>query len=164
MIYRLAEETDTDTICAFVKNAINHMEAHHIFQWDDLYPTREDFLADIHKQQLFVGMVDRDIAVVYVVNKESDEQYQNGDWNYPDSECRVIHRLCVNPAYQNRGVAKSTLLHIEEELREAGVETIRLDVFSRNPSALSLYQNNGYEKTGDADWRKGRFYLMEKHL
>lgn len=164
MIYRLAEETDIDQICALVKNAIKTMEAHRIFQWDDVYPAREDFLADIQKRQLFVGLADHEIAVVYVVNKESDEQYQNGDWNYPDSEYRVIHRLCVNPTYQNRGIAKSTLLHIEKELREAGVETIRLDVFSCNPSALSLYQKNGYQKTGHADWRKGRFYLMEKNL
>lgn len=164
MLYRLANENDIDMICSLVENAIKGMENQNIYQWDSLYPTKEDFLEDIQKQQLFAGTVNGDIAVIYALNKDSEEQYQNGDWRYPNSEYRIIHRLCVNPKYQNRGVGRDTLQHIEKELRKIGVETVRLDVFSKNPFALSLYQNNGYEKVGSADWRKGRFYLMEKSL
>ena len=164
MIYRLAKETDIDKICSLVESAVRKMELQQIFQWDNLYPTKADFLDDVQKQQLFIGMSNNDISVVYVLNKDSDKEYENGAWKYPNSEYRIIHRLCVNPEYQNRGIAKSTLIHIEKELREMGIETIRLDVFSNNPFALSLYQNNGYKKVGNADWRKGRFYLMEKHL
>lgn len=164
MIYRLAKETDIDKICSLVESVVRKMEIQQIFQWDNLYPTKADFLDDVQKQQLFIGMSNNDISVVYVLNKDSDKEYENGAWKYPNSEYRIIHRLCVNPEYQNRGIAKSTLIHIEKELREMGIETIRLDVFSNNPFALSLYQNNGYKKVGNADWRKGRFYLMEKHL
>lgn len=164
MIYRLARETDIDKICSMVENAIKIMESQQIFQWDSLYPTKADFLEDIEKQQLFIGLAESDILVVYALNRNSDEQYQNGDWKYSASEYRVLHRLCVNPKYQNKGIARTTLLHIEKELKEMGVETIRLDVFGNNPFALSLYQNSGYKKVGYADWRKGRFLLMEKHL
>lgn len=164
MKYRLAKEEDLERICEFVRNAIVTMEKHNIFQWDDLYPIREDFLEDIKKGELFVGLLEDDIAVIYTLNGESDEEYQNGKWKNPDCEYRVIHRLCVNPKYQNQGLAKATLLHIEEELRKRNVGAIRLDVFSQNPFALALYTNNGYEQTGFVDWRKGRFYLMEKYL
>jgi len=164
MIYRLAKETDIDKICSMTKNAIKVMENQQIFQWDDFYPTKADFLRDIQKQQLFVGLNNNDIAVIYALNRDCDTQYEKGSWKYPDSEYRVIHRLCVNPEYQNKGIAKITLLHIEKELSEMGVQTIRLDVYSRNSFALSLYHNNGYEKVGSADWRKGKFYLMEKRI
>ncbi|MDE7198057.1 MAG: GNAT family N-acetyltransferase [Lachnospiraceae bacterium] len=164
MVFRRAEENDIDAICELVKAAIGSMEKQEIFQWDDIYPAKEDFLNDIRKQQLYIGIVDDDAVVVYTVNKEYDREYENGRWRYPDCEYRVIHRLCVNPAYQNRGIAKSTLSHIEKELQKSNVGAIRLDVFSENPFALSLYQNAGYEKVGFADWRKGRFYLMEKQL
>ncbi len=164
MIYRLAKEADIEKICSLVKNAVKEMEKQQIFQWDHLYPCRADFLDDIQKQQLFLGISNDDISVIYVINQDSDEEYKNGAWKYPDSEYRIIHRLCVNTKYQNEGIAKRTLLHIEKELREMKVETIRLDVFSNNPAALSLYQNSGYKKVGSAEWRKGRFYLMEKHL
>lgn len=164
MIYRLAQESDIDAVCKLVKAAVYSMEKHGIYQWDDIYPAKEDFLDDIWKQQLHVGIVDEDAAVVYTVNKGCEKEYENGRWNYPDCEYRIIHRLCVNPTYQNRGIAKSTLAHIEEELRKSNIEAVRLDAFSENPFALSLYQNAGYEKVGFADWRKGRFYLMEKRL
>lgn len=91
------------------------MENQEIFQWDSLYPSKEDFLDDIQKQHLFVGLTNNDISVIYTLNKDSDKQYQNGDWKYPNSEYRIIHRLCVNTQYQNRGIAKITLLHIEKE-------------------------------------------------
>lgn len=104
------------------------------------------------------------IAAVYVVNCECDEQYRNADWKSPDDSFRVIHRLCVHPKYQHRGLGKEILDHIESDLRCQGVRAIRLDAFSRNPYALSMYRNQGYTMTGTADWRKGRFYLMEKLL
>ena len=164
MKYRLAREDDLESICDFVRDAIVNMEKHNIFQWDDLYPIREDFLEDIKKGELFVGLLEDEIAVIYTLNEECDEEYQNGNWKYSDCEYRIIHRLCVNPKYQNQGLAKAALLHIEEELRKINVGAIRLDVFSNNPFALALYTNDGYEKAGFVDWRKGRFYLMEKQL
>lgn len=164
MLYRLAKESDIDEICRLIRNAIVNMEKNDIFQWDNIYPAKEDFLSDIKKQQLFVGLLNKDISVLYTINKECDREYENGKWKHPDLEYRIIHRLCVNPEYQNRGIAKGALLHIEQELKKQGVKSIRLDVFSKNPHALSLYLNNGYEKTGCAEWRKGRFFLMEKYL
>lgn len=53
---------------------------------------------------------------------------------------------------------------MEEELNAIGIHSIRLDVFSQNPHALKLYDSMGYARTGYADWRMGRFYLMEKYF
>ena len=164
MIYRLAEKSDIESIFGIVVSSIFEMEKHGIFQWDSIYPSKEDFLNDIQKKTLFVGVLDQDIAVVFTINKECDNQYQNGSWKYPDTDYCIIHRLCVDPKYQNKGIAKETLNYIENELRQLGVESIRLDVFCDNPFALALYRNAEYEEVGTAKWRKGRFYLMEKHL
>ena len=164
MLYRMAEESDIESILGLVQSAILEMERQGIFQWDSIYPSRDDFLDDIREETLFVGMADQEIAVVFTVNKACDEQYKNGAWKYPNTEYRIIHRLCVDPKYQNMGIAKETLDQIENELRQVGVESIRLDVFYNNPFALSLYRNRGYKEVGTAEWRKGKFYLMEKHL
>ena len=164
MLYRQAKEQDIDSICMLIKDAIINMEKHNIFQWDNLYPNKEDFMEDIRKGELYVGLLDDDIVVVYTINTECDAEYQKGDWKYWDCEYRVLHRLCVNPNYQNRGIAKSTLMYIEEKLQKMKITSIRLDVYSNNPFALELYSNSGYEKVGFVDWQKGRFYLMEKYI
>ena len=153
MPYRTAHIGDIDKICDLISLAIKNMEMHNIFQWDDIYPTREDFIQDIQKGELSVGLSADDIAVIYTINKICDKEYENGNWSYINCEHRIIHRLCVHPQFQNQGVAKATLKHIEEELQNMDVAAIRLDVFSQNPHALALYSHCGYEKVGVANWR-----------
>lgn len=162
--YRAGREGDVDEICRLVSSAIAAMEDHHIHQWDEIYPSRETFMEDIRRGELYVGLAGDNICVIYVVNQMCDAEYQNGDWKYTEGTYRIVHRLCVNPEYQHRGIAKATLLHMEEELRRQHIGAVRLDVFSENPFALALYEHCGYTRTGFADWRMGRFYLMEKKL
>lgn len=162
--YRKAEITDLDAIFELVTSAIEEMEREGIHQWDNVYPAKPDLKADIESDTLTVGIIEDDIAVIYVISKDHDEQYKNGRWQFSDSDFRVIHRLCVSPKYQHRGLAKQALSHIEDHLRNIGVDSIRLDVFTENPYALKLYRNNGYTEVGHADWRKGRFLLMEKRI
>lgn len=162
--YRIATPDDIEEICSIVHTAVDVMERHNIFQWDDLYPAKEDFQEDIGLNQLYVGLVDGQIAVMYTLNQKSEKEYENGKWKYKDEPFYIVHRLCVNPTFQNKGIAKSTLLYIERQLTEMGIHVIRLDVFSNNPFALRLYNSLGYSEVGYADWRKGRFFLMEKYL
>lgn len=164
MNYRVARTDDLDNICTMVGEVIRHMEAQGIYQWDDLYPTREDFIDDISKKVLYVVEEREKLAAIYVMNQECDADYQKCVWNYPDETACVIHRLCVSPDFQNRGIGKKILNHIEAQAKEFSYESIRLDVYTGNPYALKLYANNGYEERGYADWRKGRFLLMEKVL
>lgn len=162
--YRTANIEDLEGIFKIVENAIKQMEFENIHQWDNIYPTINDFRNDIKNNELYIGIINKEIAVVYALNKECDEEYKNGEWQYIGDNYRVIHRLCVSLDFQNRGIAQTTLKHIENELYYLGIKAIRLDVFSENPYALKLYSNNGYRKVGNAHWRKGEFLLMEKLL
>ena len=162
--YRLANGTDLNEIMALIHNSIISMEENNILQWDEYYPTREDFTQDIMQKSLYVGLYEDKIAVLFVLNRQSDRAYNNGKWLYPNREYYVIHRFCVNPLYQNQGVGRRTMRFIENMLKNRNIPAIRLDVFSQNPYALRLYQNLGYSQVGYADWRKGRFYLMEKYI
>ncbi|MBD5519761.1 MAG: GNAT family N-acetyltransferase [Lachnospiraceae bacterium] len=162
--YRLARMEDMGEICRLVANAVDKMIENDILQWDEIYPTEVDFREDINKKELYVGIVDGRIAVVYALNQECDDAYKGGKWKHEDIPYYVIHRLCVNPDFQNMGIGRQTLLHIEEQLLLIGIKAIRLDVFTQNPYALRLYDGLDYELVGYADWRKGRFCLMEKYL
>lgn len=166
----LAQANHLDEIFLLYTEAIKEMNANQIYQWDEMYPDKSILAEDIRKQEITVALLEneaasqKEIIAAYVLNQECDEEYQNGNWNYPNSWYYIIHRLCVNPKFQNQGIARRVMLHIEKELKKQGVESIRLDAFSKNLYALKLYKSLGYTIAGHADWRKGRFYLMEKSL
>lgn len=162
--YRLAVMDDLDSVFRLVERAVEQMEQEKIFQWDSIYPAKKDFKNDILEKSLYIGLIHDKIAVVYALNEQSDDQYRNGKWQYTGENYKIIHRLCVSPDCQNQGVARTTLIHIEKELKALGVKAIRLDAFCENPYALKLYANNGYQKTGMACFRKGKFFLMEKQI
>lgn len=162
--FRQGSREDLPEITALVKAAVSQMEQRGIMQWDELYPTGEDFAEDISGKQLYIGLIGDKIAVIYTLNKLFDEAYKNGAWSMPEKPFIILHRLCVHPDFQNQSVAYRTMLHIEKQMAGSGTEAVRLDAFSENPYALRLYQKCGYTRVGTANWRKGLFYLMEKYL
>lgn len=164
MEYRLAQKSDIDDVFTLIKAAIVQMEADGIYQWDDIYPTKEDFINDIEKESLYLAIDSKKLAAVYVISKEVDAAYKNGTWDNNDEYAYILHRFCVSPDYQNKGIGKEVLAHIEAQIHEIGYESVRLDVFTENPYAQKLYRKSGYQVRGYADWRKGRFDLMEKKL
>ncbi len=163
VVYRLGTMQDLDAICTMIKDAIAEMERHDIYQWDETYPARCDFEEDIRNNNLFVASEEDALAAFYVISNECDEQYSNAKWQFGDPYC-VLHRFCVSPEMQNRGRGKKVLAHIESQIKNMGYQSVRLDTFTGNPFAQRLYRHSGYESRGYADWRKGRFDLMEKKL
>ncbi len=164
MNFILAQDKDLEAIWAMFQAATNEMNKNAIYQWDEIYPNKIVLKEDIEKEQLYVGISEDIIACAYVINKECDEQYTNGRWEYPDENYCVIHRLCVNPVFQNKAIGTLTMKHIEQEIQQNGISCIRLDAFTLNPYAVKMYEKLGYVKVGVANWRKGQFYLMEKKL
>lgn len=140
------------------------MEKDNIHQWDEIYPAKDIIFEDINRNLMYLGKKNGKIAVCFVLSEESDEEYKNGHWQWPNAKFIVIHRLCVAPAFQNQGIAAKTLEYIENLCKTQGYETIRLDCFTENPYSRKLYDKAGYKVTGYADWRKGRFELREKKL
>ena len=51
---RLGVKDDIEAITKLVQEAIKEMEKHDIFQWDEIYPTAEDFNEDIIKGNLLL--------------------------------------------------------------------------------------------------------------
>ena len=162
--YSKADITQLDEIFSLYSNAIITMEKADIHQWDEIYPDKAILAEDISKQQMYIGKEGQNIAICFVLSEECDEEYKNGKWNWPDARFTVIHRLCVNPAFQNQGIAAKSLKYIENLCKSQGYDSIRLDCFTENPYSKKLYDKAGYSITGYADWRKGRFELREKKL
>ena len=146
---------DIDEVFDMFQHTIERMNQNGIPQWDEVYPW---------KKELYIGRIDDKIAVAYVLNKEYDSQYENGQWLYSDLNYYVLHRLCVSSDFQNQGIGTRTVCYIEKQVKDMGAEVIRLDAFTLNPHALALYRKLNYKEVGFANFRKGKFILMEKKL
>ena len=164
MKYSKANINQLDKIFELYSEAIENMEKQNIHQWDEIYPDKEILRQDILKNQMYIGEKDNNIAVCFVLNEECYEEYKNGNWICPKARFCIIHRLCVNPLFQNKGIARESMEYIENLCKSSEYDSIRLDCFTENPYSKKLYDKAGYTITGYADWRKGRFELREKKL
>ena len=159
-----AAPSDRDEIVSLVRSVVQHLDSLGIPQWDEHYPSSGDVDEDIKQQQLYIIRVNEKIAGMITLNRKSDPEYQNGDWEYEGEDYQVVHRLCVAPDVQGQGVGVRMMHMAEDMLGKNGIKSVRLDAFSLNPYAIKLYQKLGYRKAGEARWRKGLFYLMEKSI
>ena len=115
-------------------------------------------------RQITDDSIDEYYTYIQAVSNISDLNVEYIENLNSDASTYILHRFCVSPDYQNKGIGKEVLAHIETQVHEMGYESMRLDVFSENPYAQKLYRKSGYQVRGYADWRKGRFDLMEKKM
>ena len=75
--YRKAISENFDKIMELIKSAIINMNEAEIYQWDAIYPDEATIKQDIDNNDLYIGIVDEKIAVIYVINNSCDEEYNN---------------------------------------------------------------------------------------
>jgi ribosomal protein S18 acetylase RimI-like enzyme len=161
MHIRPASLQELEIILGIVKDATRYMDEQGIAQWDEFYPTREILSKDIDRKEMHVIEVEGKIAGFIVLNEYQESEYASVGWKYPGRSL-VVHRLTIHPALQRRGLASRLMDFAEALAAEGNYDCIRLDAFTRNPAACSLYKNRGYAVAGAVRFRKGEFYCFEK--
>jgi GNAT superfamily N-acetyltransferase len=165
---RKATEVDLERIMELIIRVVRDMREEGIDQWNDDYPARSDFLADILAGELYLDESDeepRGIRGVVCINQVEPEEYRTASWSKPGPAV-VIHRLAVNPDYRRRGVAAGLFSLAEDQARRNGSLYIRSDTYSRNAKMNALFVRQGYVRAGDIHFR-GRvevFHCYDKVL
>jgi ribosomal-protein-alanine N-acetyltransferase len=62
-------------------------------------------------------------------------------------EAHVLN-LCVQPQYQNQGIGRYMLEHLEQQARNAACRMLLLEVRESNLIAIELYLSSGYNELG----------------
>ena len=118
-----------------------------IHQWNAHYPSREAFVEDIKRDELFLFVKDENIIGTLVLSTLKDAVYEPVNWLTPsDSRSLYIHRLAVHPDHQGQGIAQQLMNYAEDFARENGYTSIRLDTFSKNDRNNTFYTQRGYVK------------------
>ncbi|MDP4145483.1 MAG: GNAT family N-acetyltransferase [Bacillota bacterium] len=163
MIVKIKENNINDII-TIIRNAIVNMEAKGIYQWDDIYPNEEVLINDLNNGTLYGYIDEGAIKGIMVLNEYQEKEYETLDWSFNYGKHLIVHRLCINPSYQGKGIAKKLMNFAEQYAQESGYESIRLDAFTNNEAACNLYTGLGFREVGTVDFRKGKFYCFEKGI
>jgi ribosomal protein S18 acetylase RimI-like enzyme len=163
MRIRLAHRKELEVLNSIVKDATKSMDEQGIPQWDEIYPNKEILSKDIERQEMHVIEAGGRVAGLIVMNEDQSPEYEDVEWMYPGRPL-VVHRLTIHPGYQRMGLATRLMDFAEEIAAIKRHACIRLDAFTRNTAAFTLYENRGYRKAGVVHFRKGEFFCYEKAI
>jgi ribosomal protein S18 acetylase RimI-like enzyme len=148
MRIEVADVMDAGRVMLLISACVRHMRANGIVQWDDLYPNLQVVEADARSGSLFVGRQENDFVAAVCLNEFQPDEYRCLQWHCATDRPLVVHRLCVHPDWQHRGVARQLMAFAERRAREHRYDCIRLDTYTGNPRALEFYQRLGYRRIG----------------
>jgi ribosomal protein S18 acetylase RimI-like enzyme len=157
-----ASASDIPEIMRLIKKAVKAMNDSGLHQWDEQYPNREVISEDIEAGQLYKVITDGNTAGIIVLSEQYWPEYNALTWELDDERPLIVHRLCIHPEYQGKGLAKRLMIFAEDFARENRYKSIRLDTSTLNAKALGLYDGLGYRRAGTVTFRTGLFQCFEK--
>ena len=145
----LAEINDINDIMKMINNCANDLISKNIFQWNEKYPSRDIFLSDIEKKNLFILKNNSGIIGCIALSHEKDIEYTDVKWLTKDDKNLYLHRLAVDPKFQKKGIGKLLMDFAEDYARNNKFISVRLDTFSKNERNNRFYKSRKYTKLDD---------------
>lgn len=146
---RPAKISEIEDILTITKACAVKMESQGIYQWNEHYPSKQFFLNDLERQELYV-MEKEDVVIgAIVISTQMDTEYLPIKWLTPNGNSTYIHRICIDPTLQGHGYAQELMDHAEDYSKKKGYTSVRLDTFSQNQRNQQFYEQRGYQKLGD---------------
>jgi ribosomal protein S18 acetylase RimI-like enzyme len=166
--FREARADQADALLALYRSSAQNMNDHHIYQWNTSYPDRDTILGDIARGQLLVlEGAEADLAGAVTINRDLDippPDLGGPAWE-GEAPYGVLHRLCVHPRLQGRGLGRKLIQHSAEYGRSRGFRSLRLMVLDANTFAKGLYLKTGFVIRGEYPVKDfGAFLFMEKTI
>ena len=165
-VIQLAKSSDLTELVQVFKDAKNHLDQQHIFQWTNTYPSKKIIEKDLNDKTLFVLKKGFYVIGAVTLNEFQDAEYQAIDWEFGGEKVLVIHRLVVDPVFQRNGYAKKIMDFAERFAKENQYNSIRLDTYTHNKISFEFYKKRDYVLCGEVFFpgRPLPFYCMEKKI
>lgn len=166
MKIEVASMNDLKSITSLYTSVTKNLRNNGVTQWDRFYPNRFVISKDLKNRQLH-AIINEDFCIgAVVVNGDQSTKYAHLPWKDQEGRPAVIHRLAVHPDSQGKGIGKQLLLYAEEWAKSQGYTSIRLDAYTANPAAVTMYARAGYHPTGLIRFplRKKPYQCFEKML
>lgn len=160
-----AELFDFDAVFEMMKRAKSKSYEEGVFQWDEKYPNADTLYTDISSSNLYLIKRSGELVGFFVYNSSCEDDLHNDiNWIHPISKWIFLHRMCIDPVYQGKGYGQIIIEKFISSIKQAGYDSIRLDVFSTNRVAIHIYEKFGFTRVGECQCYRGSFYVYEKIL
>lgn len=146
---RPAREDDLDameTILAQAKAALIP-----IGQWNEFYPAREDFVADMVRGECHVLTCGGEVVGFFTLTAQPEPSYDaitDGKWS-SDGPYAVVHRCAVAEQWRGSGLAGEMAAAWEKLARGMGLGWLRVDTHRKNKPMLGLLRKSGFQYRGN---------------
>lgn len=157
---RVAEMKDFPVVWELVQDCVASLLEMGLDQWSDFYPTQETIRSDIQNCQMYRLSSNGDLSGIITINEQQEPEYKSIHWKIRDIPILIVHRLMTAPAVWQKGIGMRLMEFAETYARNNGYRSIRLDAYSANPAAMSLYRKLEYQPTGQV-WFKNRKFPFE---
>jgi len=166
MSIEVAKKEEITIIFELLRACGEHMRSNGLFQWNDHYPRLELVEEDVVAGTCYTYKVDGQLAAVISMDENQSPEYKQIIWKYLEEPVFVVHRLAVHPNFQGKGIARILMGFAEDHARTEGYRSIRLDAYSENERACTIYRLRGYQYRGDIffPFRDKPFFCFEKKL
>ena len=104
-----------------------------------VYPVREDAVAGVNDETLYVARYDGRIVGSVILNHQPEKAYENVKWKIELGHALMDYSL--------------------ELAQSSGIKSVRLDVYEKNLPAISLYEKCGFEYIDTVDLGLGHYGL-----
>lgn len=145
---RPAKLTDLPDIISITNACAADLCRKGIYQWNEKYPSRDAFKADLERGELWVLEDKGRLLGCMALSKVMDAEYRAVEWIGATGNNRYVHRLAIHPEFQGRGYARQLMDYAEDNARSQGAVSIRLDTFSQNLRNQRFYERRGYIRLG----------------
>ena len=146
---RLATKQDLSRIIEITRACAAFMISKNIFQWNEKYPSRDIFLADIEKKNLFIFKNESGLIGCVALSYDKDIEYNDIKWITKDDKNLYVHRLAVDPKFQKQGIGRLLMDFAEDYARDNKLKSVRLDTFSKNERNNRFYKSRKYIQLDD---------------
>ena len=146
---RSANISDIESVLYITKSCALHMISNGIFQWNEHYPDRQSFVRDINNSELYVYYIEDMVVGCVSICSLMDDVYSKVSWKTDGKNSIYIHRLAVDPDHQKQGIGGKLMDFAENKSKSDGIDSIRLDTFSKNTVNQNFYEARGYIKLED---------------
>ena len=148
---RRAEERDIGRLLDIAEQAKAYLRESGVDQWQEGYPNRAAFEADIAASRGWVFEHEGAVAGYECVSMEPEASYRGiaGEWLTEGENYAVIHRTMAAAEFRHTSLSREMFSLAEDLAAGMGKESVRVDTHRDNAAMNRLLQKLGYTRCGE---------------